>query len=293
MKKLLSVFAAAAMLFGFASCSGDLHDDVKIDPNAMIGYWSYIVLKDTNTCTSGKIAVITSGGGAQSGAYGADPYTFDVEDKGTHAVIWDGKDETDIVANTRTDCPSLSDIGVTLKDGEMCLFVFTTASTCDVWAWDTVDTDVNITGGIWPGLKTTATVEVEMVNVVINGATVTANGLPEALNGTTLYFTGGFNNWTAPGEEGTIEGTVTNGSITITLPELSAEVAQGAAQEIIVEGKFANTGWSVPEIAGLINEKQDGINNVKVTITPSKKTIVGTYSANNLADKYECTWEVE
>ena len=35
MKKLLSVFAAVAMLFGFASCSGDLHDDVKIDPNAM------------------------------------------------------------------------------------------------------------------------------------------------------------------------------------------------------------------------------------------------------------------
>ena len=28
MKKLLSVFAAAAMLFSFASCSGDLHDDV-------------------------------------------------------------------------------------------------------------------------------------------------------------------------------------------------------------------------------------------------------------------------
>ena len=33
MKKLLSVFAAAAMLFGFASCSGDLHDDNQ-DPFA-------------------------------------------------------------------------------------------------------------------------------------------------------------------------------------------------------------------------------------------------------------------
>ena len=33
MKKLLSVFAAAAMLFGFASCSGDLHD-VNQDPFA-------------------------------------------------------------------------------------------------------------------------------------------------------------------------------------------------------------------------------------------------------------------
>ena len=28
MKKLLSVFAAAAVLFGFASCSGDMHDSV-------------------------------------------------------------------------------------------------------------------------------------------------------------------------------------------------------------------------------------------------------------------------
>ena len=31
MKKLLSVFAAVAMLFGFASCSGDLHDAVQTD----------------------------------------------------------------------------------------------------------------------------------------------------------------------------------------------------------------------------------------------------------------------
>ena len=33
MKKILSVFAAAALLFGFASCSGDLHD-VNQDPFA-------------------------------------------------------------------------------------------------------------------------------------------------------------------------------------------------------------------------------------------------------------------
>ena len=32
MKKLLSVFAAAAMLFGFASCSGDLHDKEVVLP---------------------------------------------------------------------------------------------------------------------------------------------------------------------------------------------------------------------------------------------------------------------
>ena len=44
MKKLLSVFAAVAMLFGFASCSGDLHDASEINlaagacPGAMNGW---------------------------------------------------------------------------------------------------------------------------------------------------------------------------------------------------------------------------------------------------------------
>ena len=47
MKKLLSVFAAAAMLFGFASCSGDLHDDVKPvadsgSTETPAGSWYYI-----------------------------------------------------------------------------------------------------------------------------------------------------------------------------------------------------------------------------------------------------------
>ena len=37
MKKLLSVFAAVAMLFGFASCSGDLHDEVAPDNLWIIG----------------------------------------------------------------------------------------------------------------------------------------------------------------------------------------------------------------------------------------------------------------
>ena len=35
MKKILSVFAAAALLFGFASCSGDLHDVSAVDLSAL------------------------------------------------------------------------------------------------------------------------------------------------------------------------------------------------------------------------------------------------------------------
>ena len=49
MKKLLSVFAAAAMLFSFASCSGDLHDDVykviDLSGGAVPGDWGACSLR--------------------------------------------------------------------------------------------------------------------------------------------------------------------------------------------------------------------------------------------------------
>ena len=283
MKKLLSVFAAAAMLFGFASCSGDLHDDVKIDPNAMKGYWSYRVLSAADVAPSGEVAVIANCDAGQTGAYGSPDFKVPATAGTVNYLVWDGIGGTNFTVSGRTDAPTID-----LGDGEFGICVFTPYVTVNLYCYGGEGTD-----DVWPGVETTATVEVEMVKVVINDATVTAKELPDALNGKTLYFTGAFNNWTTPGDAGTIEGTVTNGSITITLPELSGEFAPGAAQEIIVEGKFASTGWSVPEIAGSVNSKGDGIDNVKVTITPSKKTIVGTYSASTLADKYECTWEVQ
>ena len=53
MKKLLSVFAAAAMLFSFASCSGDLHDDVykviDLSGGAVPGDWASPASWDNTT----------------------------------------------------------------------------------------------------------------------------------------------------------------------------------------------------------------------------------------------------
>lgn len=281
MKKLLSVFAAVAMLFGFVSCSGDLHDDVKIDPNAMKGNWFYTVL-DVKSITK-SLSIIFNDGTNQ---------TVDIKDidpaSGSVAYVWASKSKNDpATISTRTDCPDKSSLGGAEK---LVVYCFSDAAKVNIWAWEDAN---NITGGTWPGLAMETDAVIPMVDVVIEGATVTANELPEALNGKTLYFTGAFNKWTEPGAEGTIEGTVTDGSITITLPKLEGQVQSGAAEEITVEGKFASTGWSVPEIAGSVNEKGDGIENVKVTITPSKKTIVGTYSASTLDNKYECTWEVQ
>lgn len=156
MKKILSLLAAGAMALGLISCSGDLHDDAKVDPNAMIGYWSYRVL-DTEDNTEINMIVNKAGAG-QSGAFGSPDFAVDVS-SGTAAIIWDGKDDTELMLSERTDCPSLDDVDVTLNDGEACVFVFCPFATANLYCF--VTGSEGLDEGNWPGVETTATVAVE------------------------------------------------------------------------------------------------------------------------------------
>lgn len=179
MKKILSLIAAGAMALGLIGCSGDLHDDVKVDPNAMKGYWSYRVI---DTAGDDSINVITNNAAGQSGAYGSPDFAVDVS-SGTAAIIWDGKGGSDLTVSTRTDCPSLSDINVTLNDGEACIFVFTPYTSVNLYCYPIKDVGA-FTSDKWPGTSTTATVKVEKVKATITIKIV--NGTP----GTTYWFSG-------------------------------------------------------------------------------------------------------
>lgn len=161
MKKILSLLAAGAMALGLIGCSGDLHDDAKVDPNAMIGYWSYRVI---DTAGDDSINVITNNAGGQSGAYGSPDFAVDVS-SGTAAILWDGKDSTDLMLSERTDCPSLTDVGVELSGDEACVFVFTPFSSVNLYCY-AVDEGA-FTSDEWPGVATTATVAVEKVKATI------------------------------------------------------------------------------------------------------------------------------
>lgn len=59
MKKILSVFAAAAVLFGFASCSGDLHDDIAPEQMYLIGALSSSSWDKTEPMTTVSTGVYT------------------------------------------------------------------------------------------------------------------------------------------------------------------------------------------------------------------------------------------
>lgn len=166
----------------------------------------------------------------------------------------------------------------------------------------TADTDVaNVITGLENGKKYRITIKTasdksvyisaeKAVSMTVSGATVTATGLPDELNGKTLYFTGGFNGWKSPGEPETIEAVVEGGKIEITLPDFVGDFYAGDDPEFKVVGKFASSGWQTPEIVEVST-----YNDINFTITDSKKTVKGTYKSKKDEGngKYGCEWTVE
>lgn len=158
MKKLLSVFAAVAMLFGFVSCSGDLHDDVKIDPNAMKGYWSYRVLSAADVAPSGEVAVIANCDAGQTGAFGSPDFKVPATAGKVNYLVWDGKGGTDFTVSGRTDAPTID-----LGDGEFAICVFTPYVTVNLYCYGGDGTD-----DTWPGVEATATVVAQPVSYYVS-----------------------------------------------------------------------------------------------------------------------------
>ena len=130
---------------------------------------------------------------------------------------------------------------------------------------------------------------VGLTNVEVT-PTVSVTGLPEALNGTTLYFTGDFNGWKEPSKDGSIECKVTGGSVSVTLPKVSKAFETGEAQEFSYQGKFASAGWTKPEITN------DAGENISFKVTSDKHTLKGTFKTTKEKDGgtlYLCDWTVE
>ena len=121
--------------------------------------------------------------------------------------------------------------------------------------------------------------------------TVSVSGLPEALNGITLYFTGDFNGWKKPGEDGSIECKVADGSVYITLPKISKDFETGEEKAFSYQGKFASVGWARPEITN------DAGENISFKITDEKFSVKGTFKTTQEpkdgGTQYLCDWSVE
>ena len=115
--------------------------------------------------------------------------------------------------------------------------------------------------------------------------TISVTGLPDDANGKELYFTGDFNGWTKPGEEGTYKVTVADGSISLV-----------ASVDAKSSGKFAAAGWTKPEICALDEKDNNKGANISWQDLSFGKTLKGVYS-KTLGEAedvvYICNWSVE
>ena len=202
MKKLLiSIIAATALLFGFASCSGDLHDlEVpKHEPVTIAdASWYYydITVYGDNDGATGKLIV---NGDTKQSTDTAMP-AFTAKDGGVFYFTAD-KSKTDadgkysLLTSYQTDNPAYTAVPGTVR-----FYVYTNETSCNFYYWDNSNAFAGSAG--WPGSAMTKDGEVAKVETTkkMSIASIRIEDLPDAFNGKELSFVGTFNSFTNPSD---------------------------------------------------------------------------------------------
>lgn len=187
MKKLItSAVAALALLFGFASCSGDLHDAEmpKHEPVTIDGaawYYYDITVYGDNDGESGKFILNGSAGQSVDTIMpkfavkdgGAVYFTADVAKKNA-----DNKYE--LLTSYQTDNPAY-----TATPGTIRFYIYTNEISCNFYCFDNDDAFKTMDGK-WPGVSMTK-IGAEDPFIYIDGCKV-INITSEAKAGQVIYF---------------------------------------------------------------------------------------------------------
>ena len=277
MKKIILSVLSVLMIFSLVGCSGDLHDDVYVDPNAMEGNWFYTVIDVS--AAEGTINLIFNDGSNQT----EDIKGVDISG-GSVAYIWAAKSgKSPAEVSTRTDCPDKSALG---GAGKLVVYCFSNAAKVNIWAWDDAN---NYSGGAWPGLEMESDTAATLPIASIEKIEVT--GLPNDLVGAELYLAGSLQpegTWTTPGENASLLATITdNGDGTCTLTyNVNADFDAGS-----YGFKFAAAGWTTPEVCGFDDE--NAAVDASVTLVAGNTVVKGVFDNVGDDSKYRCTWSAE
>ncbi len=282
MKKLIiSAIAAVSLLFGFASCSGDLHDEEvpKHEPVTIDGaawyYYDLTVYGDNKTegnfilNGSVKQSVDTAMPEFTAKTGGVFYFTADVSKKDA-----DGK--YTLLTSYQSDNPAYTAVPGTVR-----FYIYTNETSCNIYCFGN-DNSFATMDGNWPGVAMTKNGEIakETYDAKATLKSITITGLPDELNGKEIYLTGDPVGWADPGATGSIKVTISSNKISLTdlnmeLSVASVEVGQIGTQEM----KFAAAGWSKPEVTAA------GGNNFKINVSDGAEiNLVGAYTGTKDGD---------
>ena len=270
MKKLLiSIITATALLFGFASCSGDLHDlEVpKHEPVTIAdASWYYydITVYGDNDGNTGKFIV---NGDTKQSTDTAMP-AFTAKDGGAFYFTAD-KSKTDadgkysLLTSYQTDNPAYTAVPGTVR-----FYVYTNETNCNFYCFGNDDSFESMDGS-WPGSAMTKDGEVAKVETTkkMSIASIRIEGLPDNLNGKELSFVGTYNSFANPSKYKAI----VSGNVFEYTFDSGLEISgKGAADEVTYsEIKIATSDWKLA-ICSLEGENEkiaiiDGAENVVIT----------------------------
>ena len=288
MKKLLSVFAAAAMLFGFASCSGDLHDKEVVLPVPVTiedASWYYydITVYGDNTSTGN---FILNGSAGQQSSDTAMP-SFEAKKGGVFyftadkTKLADGKYE--LLTSYQEDNPAYTPV-----PGKVRFYIYTNETGCNFYCFGN---DESFAGSAsWPGLAMVkdGEVAVENYDATMQIASITVTGIPAEYQSLTLYSVGDLvGGWSfAESNKGNISGD----KLTITYATPLTVTATGPVESIPSKDfKISTDGW-----AKQISNSTTG-GNVSISVLNGKKVdVIGVVNANKSSDGQQigCDWSI-
>ena len=269
MKKLLtSIIAATALLFGFVSCSGDLHDleEPKHEPVTIAdASWYYydITVYGDNTSTGNFIL----NGSAGQSTDTAMP-SFEAKKGGVfyftaNTANKNADKKYELLTSYQEDNPVFTPV-----PGKVRFYIYTNESACNFYCFGNDDSFESMDGS-WPGLAMVKDGEVAKVETTkkMSIASIRIEDLPDAFNGKELSFVGTFNSFTNPSD---YKATVSNNVFEYTFDSGLEISGKGAADEVTYsEIKIATSDWklAICSLEGK-NEKIaiiDGAENVVIT----------------------------
>lgn len=295
MKKLItSAVAALALLFGFASCSGDLHDaempkhePVTIDGAAWYVYDLTVYGDNAGDAKTGKF--ILNGSSGQSvdtdmleftaKAGGVFYFTADVSKKDA-----DGK--YTLLTSYQSDKPVHKAVPGTVR-----FYIYTNETACKFYCFGN-DNAFKSMEGSWPGSPMSKLGEAAAIEYKMTLKKVIVKNLPAELDGKTVGYRGGLvdSGWGFKSEN---SGVIKNGTVEVPVDK-EYVVSSNTGYASTSEFKIADDAWGT-SIGKGFDSGNDAANVSLLMVDGATVNIVGYYVETNAKrpDKYSCVWYLE
>lgn len=298
MKKLItSAVAALALLFGFASCSGDLHDaempkpeqhePVTIDGAAWYYYDLTVYGDNAGDAKTGKF--ILNGSSGQSvdtdmleftaKAGGVFYFTADVSKKDA-----DGK--YTLLTSYQSDNPVHKAVPGTVR-----FYIYTNETACKFYCFGN-DNSFATMEGKWPGSPISKLGEAAAIEYKMTLKKVIVKNLPAELDGKTVGYRGGLvdSDWGFKSEN---SGVIKNGTVEVPVDK-EYVVSSNTGYALTSEFKIADDAWGT-SIGKGFDSGNDAANVSLLMVDGATVNIVGYYVETNAKrpDKYSCVWYLE